>query len=62
MNTAAKKAVLIPHGEAGPADKDRASVYLSELGYELDWRKPEAGDSLLTDLAGPADRGMKMTA
>ena len=42
----ASRAVLIPHGSDGPANKDRASTWLRQLGYELDWRYVEKGDSL----------------
>ena len=42
----ASRAVLIPHGSVGLANKDRASTWLRQLGYELDWRYVEKGDSL----------------
>jgi GMP synthase (glutamine-hydrolysing) len=40
------RAVLIPHGSDGPANQDRASSRLAQLGYELDWRHVDKGDSL----------------
>ena len=42
----ASRAVLIPHGSDGPANQDRASTWLAQLGYELDWRHVDKGDSL----------------
>ncbi len=41
-----RRAVLIVHGEDRPGDGDRASARLGELGYQLDWRHPDAGDEL----------------
>ena len=41
-----RRAVLIVHGDDGPADGDRASACLAELGYTLDWRHADAGDAL----------------
>jgi len=49
----AKRVVLIKHEESPP--DDRASTWLTEQGFELDWRAPYAGDSLgdpEDDLAG----------
>jgi len=40
------RAVLIPHGSDGPANQDRASARLAQLGYELDWRHVDKGDPL----------------
>jgi len=40
------RAVLIPHGSDGPANQDRASTHLAQLGYELDWRHVDHGDPL----------------
>ena len=42
----APRAVLIPHGSDGPANEDRASTWLTQLGYELDWRHVDNGDPL----------------
>lgn len=44
-----KRVVLIKH-TSGPND-DLVSARLSELGYELEWRRPYAGD----ELGGPGD-------
>jgi GMP synthase (glutamine-hydrolysing) len=40
------RAVLIQHGSDGPANQDRASARLAQLGYELDWRHVDKGDPL----------------
>ena len=40
------RAVLIPHGSDGPVNQDRASTRLAQLGYQLDWRYVDKGDSL----------------
>ena len=40
----ARRVVLIPHDDL-PND-DRVSAYFAALGYDLDWRRPCAGDAL----------------
>ncbi len=42
----ASRAVLIPQGSDGSANKDRTSTWLTQLGYEFDWRHVEHSDSL----------------
>ena len=42
----AAKAVLITHGGDGPQGNDHASGILENLGYQLDWRRPDQGNAL----------------